>query len=146
MTFLTLRWDHTGHDHERAIAQGESAVLGRAPENDLALPSEDRTIHRRHAEIVWDGGAPVLRVLGSNGVRLESVGRKLSKGETARIARTDRLKVGKSVLDAAITSAHAGERKLRCHQCELVQPYNPKGMCVRCGYALAGADTVFIRD
>lgn len=146
MTTLTLRWAHADHHHERTIAQGEAVSLGRSTDCEIRLPTEDRTIHRRHAEISWDAGSPVLNVVGRNGVRLDSARRKLTQGETARIAAMDRLTIGESVLDASVGSARAGDRKLRCHHCGRVQDYAPEGMCIHCGFALASAETVFIQE
>lgn len=147
MNTLTLRWAHDDHHHERSFAQGETVTIGRAAECDVQLPEEDRTVHRRHAEISWEAGAPVLKVVGRNGVRLSSARRTLREGETARIARTDRLSVGQSTLDATVdTAAKTGTRKLRCHHCGNVQDYAPEGMCVHCGFALASAETVFIQE
>ena len=146
MDTLTLRWAHDDHHHERAFAQGETAVLGRAAECDVRLPSDDRTIHRRHAEICWEAGAPVVKALGRNGVRLSSRPRPLGQGESARLARTDRLTVGESTIDTALQAAKGHARKLRCHNCDRVQDYSPEGMCVHCGFALASADTVFIQE
>ena len=146
MQTLTLRWRHGSHDHVRALSQGEHAVLGRDPACDVALPDDDRTIHRRHAEIVWDAGAPSVRAIGRNGLRVDSHTGKLRQGETARLATTDRLQIGQTEIQAVYEKATAGPRKLRCHNCNRVQDYAPEGMCVHCGFALASAETVFIQE
>ncbi|OZC02724.1 FHA domain-containing protein [Rubricoccus marinus] len=146
MQTLTLRWSHRSHHHERAFAQGQSAVIGRDPACDVSLPADDRTVHRRHAEIIWDGGAPSIRVIGQNGARVDSHAGKLRQGETARLAATDRIRIGASEIEAVYHRATAGPRKLRCHNCNRVQDYAPEGMCVHCGFALASAETVFIQE
>ena len=146
MQTLTLRWKHGDHDHERALAQGESAVLGRQSDCDVVLPEDDRTIHRRHAEISWEGGAPRIRCIGRNGVRLDSRSRKLRQDESARLASTDRLRIGETEVLASVSRAAPGPRKLRCHHCGLIQDYVPEGMCSKCGFALAGGETVFIQE
>src|SRR5947208_2521643 len=59
-----------GPDKGRALELGErqSAVIGSDPECDLAL--SDKTVSRRHAEIVADASGHILRDLGStNGIR-----------------------------------------------------------------------------
>lgn len=142
MNTLTLRWTHGDHTHERSLAQGETAVIGRAAECAIRLPADDRTIHRRHAEIAWDGGFPIVRVLGQNGVRLGSAPSKLKRNMIARIARTDRLTVGGTQIDASVEAKHEGVRKIRCHNCGEIHDYDPRQMCSRCGYALVGGVTV----
>ena len=147
MITLTLRWQHGDHAHERALAQGETAVLGRDPAQcSIALPQEDRTIHRTHAQIDWAEGGPRITSLGQNGVYVASLGGKARKGETARIAQADQLRLGKTEIAATVAREAPGERMLRCHNCNNVQEYNPREMCVHCGYALASGDTVWVRN
>lgn len=147
MPTLTLRWMAGGHSHQRALAQGESVVIGRGTDCGIVLPADDRTIHRRHAQIGWDGAVPTVTALGRNGIRLDSKGKKLRQDETARLATADRMAIGDIKMEAFTASSTAsGPRKLRCHNCDRIQDYAPEGMCVHCGFALASAETVFIQE
>lgn len=146
MNELTLRWDAGGHSHSRVVAQGERVVVGRAGDADVRLPSDDRTIHRRHAEIVWQAGVPVVRALGQNGVGVDSHNGRLGPDQTAPLAADDRLQIGgvevRTRLATTRPTPASGELKIRCHNCGRVCTYAPHKMCPHCGYALAGGQTV----
>lgn len=62
------------HGDGTRVAIGEAPVhVGRAPDSDLALT--DSTVSRRHAEIVRDSDAWVIRDVGSsNGTKVNGVG------------------------------------------------------------------------
>jgi pSer/pThr/pTyr-binding forkhead associated (FHA) protein len=74
------------------LETGVELVIGRLRESGLVLPEE--LTSRRHARVVWEGGAPVVEDLGStNGtfVNGERVKRR-------RLAAGDRLLVGGNIL------------------------------------------------
>lgn len=140
MITLTLRWDASGHPHQRALAQGETALLGRSPDADVTV-SGDQRIHRKHARITWEGGDPVVTALGVNGVHLASQDRHLRKGESGRMGAADRIVLGQTPIGVRYES-NRGEVKIRCHGCAAVLPYEPHEMCPHCGMALAVGHTV----
>lgn len=68
-------------------------TIGRAPDNHLALPDEEKFISRHHADIRYDSGQFVLRDVSTGGTWLCKEGRLLTQG-SVRLADGDRLKIG----------------------------------------------------
>ena len=73
-------------------------TIGRADNNTMALPDPERHISRQQAEIRADRGGFLIRNVGSaNPILVRS--QTLSFGETAQLARLDRLRIGGYLLE-----------------------------------------------
>lgn len=147
MRELTLSWSYEGDERRSAFPEGTRVRIGRMDSCDFVMPASDRTIHREHVEVYWDGGHALIRNLGSNAVRLQSRAGPLQRGDVARLADDDRLQIGQVTVRAALATVQreATARQLRCHNCGRLQDYRPEGMCIQCGFALAGAETVVMQ-
>jgi len=83
------------------LPAGAELVIGRAPESGLLL--EEELTSRRHARILWEGGAPVIEDLGStNGtfVNGERVARRA-------LVEGDRILVGGNILKLGVSGRQA---------------------------------------
>ena len=144
MKQITLHWQHGDADGHGSFKEGERIVIGRKTDCALVMPSSDRRIHREHAEVIWKGGNPQLRNLGANAIRLPTRGLALQRGQTAALHTDDTFQLGEVDVFVMVSAGAKKVRMLRCHNCERIQPYRPETMCVQCGFALAGADTVIV--
>ena len=78
-----------GRAGESFETEGPRTLIGRSPECDVFL--DDVTVSRRHAEIVREGGAYVIRDLGSlNGTFVNR-----HRIESATLADDDEVQIGK---------------------------------------------------
>lgn len=78
-----------GRAGESFEAEGPRTLIGRSPECDVFL--DDVTVSRRHAEIVREGGAYVIRDLGSlNGTFVNR-----HRIESSALADDDEVQIGK---------------------------------------------------
>ena len=78
-----------GRAGESFETEGPRTLIGRSPECDVFL--DDVTVSRRHAEIVREGGAYVIRDLGSlNGTFVNR-----HRIENATLADDDEVQIGK---------------------------------------------------
>ncbi|HEX6724396.1 MAG TPA: FHA domain-containing protein [Gaiella sp.] len=78
-----------GRAGESFQTDGPRTLIGRSPECDVFL--DDVTVSRRHAEIVQEGGAYVIRDLGSlNGTFVNR-----HRIETSTLADDDEVQIGK---------------------------------------------------
>ncbi|MDX1438673.1 MAG: hypothetical protein R3284_02115, partial [Rubricoccaceae bacterium] len=112
----------------------------------LVMPSDDRKIHREHAEVVWAGDQPQLKSLGANPIRFPERGITLREGQINPLNKEDAFQLGDVTVHVMVSFGPNKVRMLRCHNCDRLQPYQPESMCVQCGFALAGADTVYVEE
>ena len=102
-----------------------TCVVGRQPDCELQLPSDEAGVSRRHAAFDFDPPAVRVRDLGGvNGtwVNDRHVGERTDGRETeADLAHDDRVVVGETVLLVSIEAPVGVERALRC-ACGRIRP------------------------
>lgn len=143
---ITLHWRYDNDEGHVTFGSGERILIGRRDTCALVMPAEDRRIHREHAEIIWAGDQPQLRSLGTNPIRFPERNLTLREGQISPLNNEDAFQLGKITIHVMVSSGPTKIRMLRCHSCNRLQPYQPEAMCVQCGFALAGADTVYIEE
>jgi type VI secretion system FHA domain protein len=83
-------------------------TIGRADNNQLVLPDQDRTISRLHAQVVYRSGHYAVIDLGANAVLHN--GQPIGHGREAPIQPGDELEIGGYKI--AVASAHAAVAKV----------------------------------
>ncbi len=146
MQQITLHWRHENIESHVTLGSGERVLIGRRDTCALVMPADNLKIHREHAEVIWAGEQPQLRSLGTNPIRFPERGLSLSQGQISPLKEDDAFELGGVTVFVMISSGPTKMRMLRCHNCSRLQPYRPEAMCVQCGFALAGADTVYVQE
>lgn len=84
--------------------------IGRDPASDWAIPDPDCEISRRHLQLVCEGGALVLRPLGSNGVFHSETGERLPDNVDVPVTLGDAVDFGRyrMVIDSAPFPTRSG--------------------------------------
>ncbi len=143
---ITLHWRHGNDEGHGTFSSNENIVIGRRDTCAMVMPVGDRRIHREHAEVTWAGDQPQLRSLGANAIRFPKRALTLHEGQISPLKNEDVFQLGDVTVYVMITEGAKKMRLLRCHNCDRLQPYLPEAMCVQCGFALAGADTVYVQE
>ncbi|WP_425093574.1 type VI secretion system-associated FHA domain protein TagH [Tropicimonas sp. S265A] len=107
---LTLRFQSTGTvpgNSGPVTMQGQSLTIGRAPENDLALPDPERSISKRHCVLEERGDGFIVIDISANGTFLNYDKEPLGP-EPQIIADGDILSIGAYELVVEVASETSG--------------------------------------
>jgi len=141
---LQLHWRSDGEAQHHTLGDGDAATIGRDVDVEVFL--FDRRVSRSHGRIELQGGKAMLHNISAKANPIKVGTQLLQAGESIALQDGTHLRLGETDITVRLFSMQTGQDDLRsqCDHCQAQVPYDPKGFCPYCGYALASGHTALL--